>query len=127
MYDPNYNLLSLYNANCKHVFRTGHLVSGNQLVCSLLGRLFLLHRDEASWPFPCSLKAVCCCPWSAFVRQSCWEDFMVVASDSASRQNFTANPPDPLPSLLSTRFPECYVQGYLVDVPTGTGFHHSAF
>lgn len=35
---PNDNLLNLYNVTFLYVFRAEHLVLGNQLVCSFLGK-----------------------------------------------------------------------------------------
>lgn len=42
VYILKYNLLSLYNVTCVHVFRADHLVLVNQLVCSPLEKTVLL-------------------------------------------------------------------------------------
>lgn len=45
-YIPKYNLLGLYNATCKHVFRADHTVLDNQSVHSFLGETCAL---SISW------------------------------------------------------------------------------
>lgn len=96
-------LLSFYDINCMCIFRADHFVLDDKLMCSSLGRAFPTANIA-------QLPVVLCGGWSppgfisvhfsmpmVFVlvqymfRQTCWWDFMRVASENIRRHSLTEN------------------------------------